>query len=251
MNQAKKLMATKIFLAVQILLYLYFMMMDVISPMDITSGAKYAIILLCLCMLFFYGIIAEHKHFFIDRYYRTIVLALLFTAISDYFLLLDGPYLVGMVFFAVAQQIHGLHLDCIYHKVTFLCRLFLQLTIAAITCLICFRMKIGLQPIVIITIFYFISLLTNVIRAVLCYKQDRTRFDARCLAIGFLLFLFCDINVGLYNLSDYVGVNAAWLSTGFHYFEYLMWTFYAPSQVMIVLSASKGFHIRKHEKYEK
>jgi hypothetical protein len=48
------------------------------------------------------------------------------------------------------------------------------------------------------------------------------------IPLGMTLFLLCDINVGLYNLSN-----------GNNIFRILIWVFYLPSQALLALSAKK------------
>jgi hypothetical protein len=56
-------------------------------------------------------------------------------------------------------------------------------------------------------------------------------------AAGLVLFLLCDINVGLFNLSGFVSVTGRVVEILYSLSSILMWTFYAPSQVLIAISS--------------
>jgi hypothetical protein len=51
-----------------------------------------------------------------------------------------------------------------------------------------------------------------------------------------VLFLLCDINVGIFNLSGFIALPERIYQMMYSVSSILMWTFYAPSQVLIALS---------------
>ena len=55
--------------------------------------------------------------------------------------------------------------------------------------------------------------------------------------IGLVLFLLCDINVMIYNMDGFVNVSSSFYHMLKSSSVILMWAFYLPSQVLIVLSA--------------
>ena len=59
----------------------------------------------------------------------------------------------------------------------------------------------------------------------------------RCFGLGLLLFVGCDLCVGLHNLAAVLPV----VDTGplFSFAQVGMWLFYLPSQVLITLSVRK------------
>ena len=67
----------------------------------------------------------------------------------------------------------------------------------------------------------------NFVEVLASYFQDKKKFDYLYLAIGFFLFIGCDICVGLANLGHEICYN-------------LSWVFYAPSQLMIASSFVVG-----------
>ena len=79
-------------------------------------------------------------------------------------------------------------------------------------------------------VIYFVQLVgnfvENVVLAVLA-KDRGARAQAIVLSVGFLLFIGCDISVGLANLYGVAGECE--------------WLFYTPSQVLIALSLGRMY----------
>jgi len=63
--------------------------------------------------------------------------------------------------------------------------------------------------------------------------------DIRLFAWGMVLFLLCDINVGIFNLSGFINVGPVY-EVLYGISSISMWLFYAPSQVLIVLSGDSN-----------
>lgn len=191
----------KLFIISESLIYLAFIIMD-LQSIDSTY-VKYSGIVLCLI----YAIYNRKK---------LQSLAMAFTLIADFFLLvLNKYYEIGLISFIIVQLIYFYFLGNIknaYFKVFLLIRGFLIIFCSLILPL--FNLMTLLNELVLI---YFINLLLNALQAWLSGNKT--------LAIGLTLFVCCDICVGLHN------INAAYTIATF-----LMWIFYLPSQVLIVLS---------------
>lgn len=153
------------------------------------------------------------------------VAALGMTLLADFCLVIKGSYLLGVIFFIAAQLVYFLRMIFVNKYGPFR----LIRTISA---------RVGLIVIMIIVMFitnmfsvlnlfvciYFPLLIMNAFDSLisLILKRNKT-FNAVSL-ISFLLFIGCDICVGLMN----IGVPNV---TG-----YLIWIFYIPSQIGLVLS---------------
>jgi len=87
---------------------------------------------------------------------------------------------------------------------------------------------------VVISLFYFSNELFNTIFSVINIKKCPLLF------CGLLLFLMCDIIIGLHVLTSIISVPtlASVLAVLNTYFD-LAWVFYIPSQLLISLSAIK------------
>lgn len=231
---------TKLFIILQIILYGSFLYLDIVGGYHIISSyIKYSLIILC----FIFTLINndrrnKHKSWCIS-------LALGFTLIADYFLLLLGyDFEYGIAAFIIAQQIYGIMMDDYLPQVknNFIKRLFIQLFITFSITLLSNYLDANIELAVILSTFYFVSILMNTFRAIkvsIEFKEDRAK---ALFALGMILFVLCDINVGLFNLSTYLDLSATVAIPIIRISSLLMWFFYAPSQVLIALSASKIRH---------
>ncbi|MBP5343311.1 hypothetical protein J6Y73_05240 [bacterium] len=161
-------------------------------------------------------------------------LALLFTLLSDTFLLhLDNYYEIGVTSFLVVQVLYlfrmfySLGLNRKRLKITLMIRgcAFILIMLG----LIIFN---SFSYLYLITGLYFINLVMNFIDSLIfliSYRGEDRFKSIFVFTIGLLLFIGCDINVGLSNLIG-VGSN-------------IIWIFYLPSQVLISLSGTRLFNM--------
>lgn len=226
-----------VFIAIQSLLYLWFLSLDLFNTgLQLSALIKYTMIILCFCYALLYRAVNNRSIVF---YLRG---ALLFTVIADLFLLILDYYLLGVLSFLIAQQLYGLKLDYEIKQRNHGCikRFSFQLISTALLSMFLRWMGVATDYLLSITILYFISLVTNVIRAIYLAVSRKQRPGQSLFATGMILFLLCDINVGFYNLSYYLtlptNINDLLYSTS----QLLMWTFYAPSQVLIALSIQQN-----------
>lgn len=194
-------MKDKSFVLIQSLLYFVFLLLDLINYNS--TYIKYLSIVIC----FVYVCINR-------KTYR--IFSMFFTLIADFFLLvINNYYEIGLLSFVVVQIIYCLYIKTFDNKYFFL---FIKLRLFFIFIgLIILAILNSLTLLNILVIIYFSNLMLNAIEVITCNKK--------MFAIGLLLFVCCDINVGLHNI----------------YFDnflisYLMWFFYLPSQVLIVLA---------------
>lgn len=163
-------------------------------------------------------------------------IALLMTCFADLFLVILNPkvQLVAMIFFVVTQTCYFLRIlfntnskkQRIWHIGT---RAVLSLLGIIATFWV---LKEKTDALAVISVFYFVNLLLNVIFAFIECKKSAL------FAVGLLLFMCCDILIGLNVASGgYLtfGENGilAWLANPP---INLAWAFYVPAQVLIVLS---------------
>ncbi|HHU72273.1 MAG TPA: hypothetical protein GXZ21_09625 [Clostridiales bacterium] len=225
---------TKLFIFIQIILYLAFLYFDIIGGYSmISSYIKYFFIILCLLYaLINYDVTNKHRS-------RCLILGLGFTLVADYYLLLLGYHFeYGIIAFIIVQQIYGIMLDRNWRLVTniFLKRFFIQLLITFFIVFLLNYLDLDIELTVILAIFYFINILTNTFRAIkvsMASKEDRS---SALFALGMILFVLCDINVGLFNLSTYLDLSVTVAIPIIRITSLLMWLFYAPSQILIGLS---------------
>lgn len=210
------------FLAAEGLIYVLFLSLDLLLPgtgWDIPL--KYGGIL--LCFLWTLGAAANRDGI------RTAA-ALAFTLLADLFLLvLDRWYLAGVSAFCVVQL---LYLARIHRagKRSLAVQLLLRAILAGI--LLAAAAILGaLTPLTGVTLFYFSQLLSNAVAAL------SLGWRGRIFALGLVLFIGCDLCVGLRNLS--AALPGAVSFSPLPFVQIGMWLFYLPSQVLISLSAGK------------
>ena len=195
---------------------------------NVTSGydsTPFKFALVCLTLA------TSIAYFFLEPHSKAtalwLVLALTFTLCADVFLLLlDNYYEVGIGFFIAAQLCHFAHVYRLggkryVHLVVSLC---MRAGASVAVGVSLFALGYG-SVLNILAGIYASNLLANTVESVLFLF--RKYGDIRCficLAIGFLLFVGCDVFVGL----NFLGQG-----------DYrLMWLFYGPSQVLICLSGN-------------
>lgn len=144
------------------------------------------------------------------------IVSFIFTLIADYFLLVIlDHYEIGVSSFIVVQMVYLYFLGNnkkAYFNMFLLIRGFV--IICGTLLLLIFNNMSLLNELVII---YFSSLVLNAIQA---YVQGD-----KFMALGLILFVCCDICVGLFNINS---AN--------HIALFLSWVFYLPSQVIIALA---------------
>lgn len=96
--------------------------------------------------------------------------------------------------------------------------------------------KVEVDLLLVLTCFYFMSLALNVVFA---FRNRTFSSFSRLFAYGLILFICCDINVGIFNLADFININGEVYRTLYRVSTLGMWFFYLPSQVLIALSFHK------------
>ena len=70
---------------------------------------------------------------------------------------------------------------------------------------------------------------------------EKAAFSNRGFLIGLILFVLCDINVLIYNIGNFLEIAGSGYQTVREISVVLIWLFYLPSQVMIVLSVKEDY----------
>ena len=214
------------FIAIEAVIFVDFNII-VAAQMDDPIYLKYTGVLICLAvaaaMIYFYGKDAA-----------VLTGAILFTVISDLFILvIDSYYEIGVTTFFIAQLFYLYRLYADRLKKIYI-TLIARAVLIAITVTV-LGVCVGLNYLLVIVSIYFVMLVANCADAfILCRGGCKNLL----FAIGLLLFVCCDICVGLHNFGSALGVA---LPKGLILFaQYAIWIFYLPSQVMIVCSVNKG-----------
>lgn len=189
-----------IFIILEAFVYITFIVFD-IKNIDSTL-IKYLGIIFCLI----YSLINRNKY---------LILAMSFTAVADLFLLVINKYYELGVFIFIFAQISYLYFQGNFNNKGN--KAFLAIRCILIGIGIIFLFLYDLNKLLnVLTVIYFINLIINFIQSL--YNKQYW------LSFGFLLFICCDICVGLNNILPYNKL----INLG-------IWIFYLPSQVLINL----------------
>ena len=214
-----------VFILLEIALYLSFLFIDkgIFVTRIESSTLKYASISLCLAFSL-YCLIRKRK--MVNCF---IPIALVFTLISDYFLLFNtnqSLYVYGLITFIITQLIYFVFILYLRKsKRELLINLLVRslLTIAALV--VAFYLNYS-DVLTILALVYFVELLSNFLYSTFLIKLDK---EYLIFSLGLLLFIGCDINVGLNNVHLFEGIDYILVN-------FLMWVFYLPSQVLLSLT---------------
>lgn len=211
----KRKMFLSMFVAAETALYIAFLVCDICNRFSNASTVlKYASVLICF-LVSLSGISEKDGKY--------VALALAFTVCADLFLLvLDNFYVIGVALFCPVQIIYALRLHRMRAKKPLL---ILRLLLSGAMLAISFAVEISVLNAIIS--FYFPQLLCNAIESISAKN--------RLFSVGLWLFVCCDICVGLSNITFPFPVSGTVVSI----IQILMWAFYLPSQVLIVLSSQR------------
>ena len=211
------------FLAIQLIFY--------IIILGGLANNKSVMTFLPVMTAFLYSIIILSK----DKRSYFLAIALLFTVISDTFLMLVKPLRqdVAMLTFSIAQLFHFARLFVdINSKKEKITQLALRFSLWVIVEIIAVTVtKNAFDIIVFLTVFYFVNLIMNFILSCKYHK------NSVLLAIGFALFIGCDIIVGFsVAAGTYLDIPEASIlynlvNPSFDFNSF----FYVPSQALIAL----------------
>lgn len=179
-------------------------------------------------------------------------LALLFTSIADLFLEIVDPMIqtVAMTSFAIVQVLHFARLLCElstkkWKLTNIIIRTAIVVIFETITIIV---LKEKTDYLSMVSIFYFANLLCNIVLAFVEFKKSPL------FAFGLLLFLGCDIFVGLQAavIGGYIDIPTTSLLYKIIFVDFnISWLCYLPSQVLIstsVMSTNKNifnFRLKK------
>lgn len=256
-----------IFLLLQATLYVAFLTLDLTDgSIRLSVTIKYTIIILCFCYALLTGGVyksiffceanalqsaagpgllnSRRKYPYIEE--LLVQAGLFFTLISDLFILLLNYYFYGVLVFILVQQLYSLRLIMLQNEgrdktkkiLLYGKRITIQAAIATVVSIVLLIAGVNPDGLLIASVLYFVSILFNTIAAIqLCIKDHKNKSNL-LYAVGMLLFLLCDINVGLFNLTGFIKLPEDIYTVIYSYSSILMWTFYAPSQILIALSVS-------------
>lgn len=216
-----------VFLIAELIFYLAFTWTDWVSSVD-TTAIKFVAIVGCLFVALY-----NAPKFKTDG--KILFFAMLFTVCSDLVTLVINDYFtLGVSLFIPAQLLYALRMRFWAEKPLYK-PIIVRLTII-LTTVISLALVGAFDGLTAVTGVYFSMLIFNAVESIFFAKSPKKIM----FCVGLWLFVLCDVCVGLYNLPDLFEIS---LSPKFYYaVSVLMWGFYLPSQVLIVLSALREDH---------
>ena len=163
------------------------------------------------------------------------VIALFGTVMADLFLVVMDPMrqLPAMLFFSLTQLSYFTRILLkTKNKPLFITHIATRCTVSVVIVVItAIVLGENTDAVALISLFYFANLALNVVFAFIGFKNNPV------LAIGLLLFLFCDIFIGMSMMEGYLTVKEGTLAyflahPGFN----AAWLFYVPSQALLAAS---------------
>lgn len=225
------------FICFELILYISFLYIDLMQPWnyEFSSLLKFIGIVGCFLLTLIIYENTERK-----IYIHLMRGALLLTVISDIFLLLTDESEKGVFTFCIVQVIYRFYLWIIHkHELNkqsrFISLYVPNILLGFISLLILHISSMSINILLGITVFYFVSIIINVIVAIKTALVLRNPFCV-IFAAGMVLFLLCDINVGIFNMGDFVLINNNFIKGIYKFSTVGMWLFYLPAQVLLVMS---------------
>lgn len=222
-----------------IFVYIIFLYIDAITK---NLGNPYSIYLKYTIIIFSFLItLLIGNNGYNRRDTISLQLSKLLTLIADYYLLIEDNFHLGIFSFCIVQITYILR-HSFMEKKTYRNFIFL-ITSITFSVLIFFRIK--LEPIdnnlVLLALIYAALLITSVYVALTTLTRSKySKKSSYLIGIGMCLFFLCDINVGLNTLIGETTLNNMITPKFKFLIGYLIWLFYAPSQVFLACSGFKS-----------
>ncbi|NFM94108.1 hypothetical protein FDC09_10760, partial [Clostridium botulinum] len=182
--------------------------------------------------------IYDKKDLFILR------LALFFTVLADFNMLILEKFKLGILFFIIVQSLyiirHGRFKD-VNGKVRFKYRYIYMFVFYLFLFIILKRLNLFSKESTLLSMafIYALLLIHSLIRA---YGTFNNNFfgkkTCKIISIGITLFFLCDLNVAFSNISFYL-LSIKHIENLENVFLPLIWFFYLPSQILLSLSGKK------------
>ncbi|WIV11575.1 lysoplasmalogenase family protein [Proteiniborus sp. MB09-C3] len=228
-----KLLAIKILLIVICILYIAFLYFDFFSVKVFISSSVVKFISIVLCFLLSVLIGKDY----LDKENKLLLQSgLLITIIADFLLLFTDYFVLGTGIFSVVHILYAIRYERNKTKLILIRAIVILLIIVGIYLTINFFI-IKIEVLFLSALFYAVSLIISTIKAIKACKYDLLPFPNKYLiAFGMVLFLLCDVNVGIFNIISLINISSGIINLLYNISGVLMWFFYLPSQVLISLS---------------
>ncbi|WP_461206767.1 lysoplasmalogenase family protein [Clostridium sp. DL1XJH146] len=221
----------KLLLFILISIYILFLIMD-LEHRHNTNMMKFISIVICfiLTLSFLNNNVSKED-------YYILLVARLLTIISDYFLLLRGSgFIYGVSVFCIVQSLY-LYRHSVGYKKQIKIYDTIVIIFAMFIMIFYYSFKIEYLINIIIALYAFTIIMGTYISFFSYKKSSYTKLNYNLVRFGMILFLLCDINVGIFNYFNGKEVLIFGLMNIRLLSNYFIWFFYLPSQVFLSLSS--------------
>lgn len=223
-----------LYLLIIIILSFAFITVDFKTDYD-SSVIKFGIMI----VVFSYVVINGFKNIIIKENIKIstlYILAITFTLISDYFLLLkDGSYNIPLTTFIIAHLMYSLIIFYLDNKKSYKW-LILEKSIILLVGII--ALIITKEVLLFLSIIYALNLIMNTINSIILFAKKK-EINNLFLMIGYILFVGCDICVFISNTDQIITPTNDIINME-NMAICIIWLFYAPSQYLLGLSVNRG-----------
>lgn len=237
-----KLLAIRILLILICILYTVILYFDFFSTELFASSnlVKLASIMLCFSLSILTG-----KDYLNKGDKHLLQSGLFITMVADFLLLLTDYFTLGVGIFSIVHILYIIRYERNKSKLFLIRMIFFLLIILGIYLAVKFLI-IEIKLLFVAALFYAVALIISVIKAIKSYRHKLFPYpNKNFIALGMVLFLLCDINVGIFNITILTNNPSDITSLLYNISGLLMWFFYLPSQVLLSLS---GYDFLRYSK---
>lgn len=244
MNRRKgKLKILRILLMAISILYIIFLYIDIFNMQFFISSNTLKFLSM---LLVFIICILTGKDALSPRDIILLSSGLFISINADVFLLLlNNNYVLGIALFSLVQILYSIRYDKENTKLIIFSfsSLFIVL---ALSYIIINQFIFKFNFLIVMSIYYGIALLSSTCRAIKLYKAKiYPRLNSKIIVLAMILFLLCDINVTLYNITGSIDISNDFTKLLNNISFVSMWLFYLPSQVLLSLSGYSPDYLKK------
>ena len=193
---------------------------------------KYFCVLLCFLLSLLLG---EHNLTIKDV--RLLQLGLFLTCLADLCLIIFNYPTLGVALFCLVQITYSLRYKM--NSTLLILKRFSIIFLCIFTVYIIINFTIThLDILFVFASFYAICLTTSVFYAI---KNKYQKPNKYMVTLGMVLFLLCDINVALRNITSLISLPQVFTDVTYQLSSVLIFVFYLPSQLLLALSG-KDWH---------
>nr|WP_242651933.1 hypothetical protein [Clostridium botulinum] len=233
---------TKILVGLNLIIYLFILNMDFLKIKTLykySTNIKFISIVICFIITLFIG-----ENIYDKKDLSILRLALFFTVLADFNMLILEKFKLGILFFIIVQSLyiirHGRFKD-VNGKVRFKYKDIYLFVFYSFVFIILKRLNLFSKESTLLSMafIYALLLIHSLIRAYGTFNNNFfEKKTCKIISIGITLFFLCDLNVAFSNISFYL-LSIKHVENLENVFLPLIWFFYLPSQILLSLSGEK------------